>query len=41
MNAQISSKLTAFAVAILMNSVLLAGLAYLLNGRMDRHCNLG
>ena len=37
MNTQISSKLAAFAVAILMNAVLVVGVASLFNGRIDHH----
>lgn len=37
MNTQISLKLTAFAVAIMMNTVLLVGVAPLFNSQIDHH----
>jgi len=40
MNTQISLKLTAVAVAVMMNSVLLVGVAYLFNGRIDQHTSV-
>jgi hypothetical protein len=40
MNTQISLKVTAFAVAVMMNSVLLIGVAYLFNGRIDHHTSV-
>jgi hypothetical protein len=37
MDTQISLKVTAFAAAIMMNSILLIGVAYLFSGRIDPH----
>jgi hypothetical protein len=37
MNTQISSKLAALAVALMMNSVLIGGVAYLFNGQLHQH----
>jgi len=37
MNAQISTKLTAFAVALMMNSLLIGGVAYLFSGPLHQH----
>jgi hypothetical protein len=37
MNTQISLKLTAFAVAVMMNTVLLVGVAHLFNAQIDHH----
>ena len=37
MNAQISTKLTALAVALMMNSVIIGGVAYLFNGQLHQH----
>ena len=36
MNTQISSKLAALAVALMMNSLLIGGVAYLFNAQVDR-----
>jgi hypothetical protein len=37
MNTQISTKLAALAVALMMNSLLIGGVAYLFNGPMHQH----
>jgi len=37
MNTQISSKLAALAAALMMNSLLLGGVAYLFNGPPHQH----
>jgi hypothetical protein len=37
MNTQISSKLAALAVALMMNSLLIGGVAYLFNGPSQPH----
>jgi hypothetical protein len=37
MNTQISSKLAALAVALMMNSLIIGGVAYLFNGQMQQH----
>jgi len=37
MNTQISSKLAALAAALMMNSLLIAGVAYLFNGPRQQH----
>jgi hypothetical protein len=37
MNTQISTKLTALAVALMMNSLLLAGVAYLFSAPWHQH----
>jgi hypothetical protein len=37
MNTQISSKLTALAVALMMNSLLIGGVAYLFNAQLHPH----
>jgi len=37
MNTQISSKLAALAVALVMNSLILGGVAYLFNGQLHQH----
>ena len=37
MNTQISSKLAALAVALLMNSLIIGGVAYLFNGSLHSH----
>ena len=37
MNTQISSKLAALAVALMMNSVMLGGVAYLFNSQLKPH----
>lgn len=36
MNTQISSKLAALAVAVMMNSLLIGGVAYLFSAQVDR-----
>lgn len=37
MNTQISTKLAALAVALMMNSLLIAGVAYLFSGQLHQH----
>jgi hypothetical protein len=37
MNTQISTKLAALAVALMMNSVIIGGVAYLFNGQLHQH----
>jgi hypothetical protein len=37
MNSQISSKLAALAVALMMNSLIIGGVAYLFNGSAQPH----
>jgi hypothetical protein len=37
MNTQISSKLVALAAALMMNSLLIGGVAYLFNGPLHQH----
>jgi hypothetical protein len=37
MNTQISSKLAALAVALMMNSLIIGGVAYLFNGSLHSH----
>jgi hypothetical protein len=37
MNTQISSKLAALAAALMMNSLLIGGVAYLFNGPLHQH----
>jgi hypothetical protein len=37
MNTQISTKLTALAVALMMNSLLIGGVAYLFSGPLHQH----
>ena len=37
MNTQISTKLAALAVALMMNSLIIGGVAYLFNGPMHQH----
>ncbi len=37
MNTQISTKLTALAVALVMNSLLIGGVAYLFDGYLQQH----
>lgn len=39
MNTQISSKLAAFAVALMMNSLLIGGVAYLFDGQIRQYSN--
>jgi hypothetical protein len=38
MNSQISTKLAAFAVALMLNSLIIGGVAYLFDTQLDRHC---
>ena len=37
MTTQISTKLAALAVALMMNSLLIGGVAYVFNGQMHQH----
>jgi hypothetical protein len=37
MNAQISSKLAALAAALMMNSLIIGGVAYLFNSQVPQH----
>jgi hypothetical protein len=37
MNTQISTKFAALAVALLMNSLIIGGVAYLFNGQLHQH----
>jgi hypothetical protein len=37
MNTQISSKLAAFAVALVMNSLIIGGVALVFNGQIQQH----
>jgi hypothetical protein len=37
MNTQISTKLAALAVALMMNSLIIGGVAYLFNGQLHQH----
>jgi hypothetical protein len=37
MNTQISSRLAALAVALMMNSLIIGGVAYLFNGQTQQH----
>ena len=37
MNTQISTKLAALAIALMMNSFLIGGVAYLFNGTLHQH----
>jgi hypothetical protein len=37
MNSQISTKLAALAAALMMNSLLMGGVAYLFNGHLQQH----
>ena len=37
MNTQISTKLTALAVALMMNSIILGGVAYVFNTQAQQH----
>jgi hypothetical protein len=39
MNTQISVKLAAFAVALMMNSLIIGGVTYLFDGPMRQHSN--
>jgi hypothetical protein len=36
MNAQISSKLAAFAIALMMNAMIIAGVSYVFDAQMDQ-----
>ena len=40
MNTQISTKLAALAVALMMNSLIIGGVAYLFNGQLHDHTAL-
>jgi hypothetical protein len=40
MNTQISTKLAALAVALVMNSLLIGGVAYLFNGQLHQHTTI-
>jgi translation initiation factor 2B subunit (eIF-2B alpha/beta/delta family) len=40
MNTQISTKLAALAVALMMNSVIIGGVAYLFNGQLHQHAGV-
>jgi len=40
MNTQISTKLAALAVALMMNSVIIGGVAYLFNGQLRQHAGV-
>jgi hypothetical protein len=40
MNTQISTKLAALAVALMMNSLLIGGVAYLFNGQLHQHATI-
>jgi hypothetical protein len=40
MTTQISTKLAALAVALMMNSLIIGGVAYLFNGQMHQHTTL-
>jgi hypothetical protein len=40
MNTQISTKLAALAVALMMNSLLIGGVAYLFNGQLHQHSTI-
>jgi len=37
MNTQISTKLAALAIALMMNSLLIGGVAYLFSGQLHQH----
>ena len=37
MNTQISTKFAALAVALMMNSLIIGGIAYLFNGQLHQH----
>jgi hypothetical protein len=39
MNSPLSSKLAAFAVALMMNSLLIGGVTYLFEGQIQQHSN--
>ena len=40
MNTQISTKLAALAIALMMNSLLIGGVAYLFNGPLQQHATV-
>jgi hypothetical protein len=40
MNTQISTKLAALAVALMMNGLLMGGVAYLFNGQLQQHTTI-
>jgi hypothetical protein len=40
MNTQISTKLAALAVALMMNSLMIGGIAYLFNGPLHPHATV-
>jgi hypothetical protein len=40
MNTQISTKLAALAIALMMNSLLIGGVAYLFNGSLQQHATV-
>jgi hypothetical protein len=40
MNTQISTKLAALAVALMMNSLIMGGVAYVFNGQFHQHASL-
>jgi uncharacterized membrane protein affecting hemolysin expression len=40
MNTQISTKLAALAVALMMNSVIIGGVAYLFNAQVHQHAGV-
>ena len=40
MNTQISTKLAALAVALMMNSVIIGGVAYLFNSQLHQHASV-
>jgi hypothetical protein len=39
MNTQISTKLAAFAIALMMNSLIIGGVTYLFDGQFRQHTN--
>lgn len=41
MNTQITTKLAALAVALMMNSLIIGGVAYLFNGQLHQHTAIG
>ncbi len=41
MNTQITTKLAALAVALMMNSLIIGGVAYLFNGQLHQHAAIG
>jgi hypothetical protein len=40
MNTQISTKLAALAVALMMNSLIMGGVAYVFNGQFHQHASV-